>query len=89
MKGRIRQLEEQICRAAAGNVESQSLPSPRDQDIETATSSLGGIFHLHQQNQTHGRRGAVVHGVTHKNRLFGQSHFVSSVAPLVNPHTAH
>lgn len=56
--------------------------APRTQ---TTSSTLGGTFHVHcsnesSSNQPHG----IVWGVSHKNRLFGQSHWAVNGVLQVN-----
>ncbi|RHZ58376.1 fungal specific transcription factor domain-containing protein [Aspergillus thermomutatus] len=71
LRTRIRELEEQLSRAAHAIQPSASTP---DSNIETTSSRLSGIFHVHREvGQVKTR------SVTHKRRLFGQSHWYNTI----------
>lgn len=80
MVGRIRQLEEQLSKASKI---TQSLVSTPNSNIETTTSSLGGTFHLHRENRTLGQPEAITRSVSHKTRMFGQSHWINPLFVFV------
>ncbi|KAI1388513.1 putative C6 transcription factor [Hypoxylon trugodes] len=76
---RIRQLEEQLSKAT--KTSSQSPASTTESNIETITSRIGGTFHIHHEDGF-GQPQAIPRSITHKTRLFGQSHWVTGF-PLV------
>lgn len=54
---------------------------------ETTAAGLGGTFYVHydQETETDGRPPQrIPRGVSHKTRLFGQSHWVSPTLALVS-----
>lgn len=84
MKLMIKHLQEQLARAS-----HQHLATPvctENPDIEIATSSIGGTFHI--QGGMH-LLGACDHfssrSVMHKTRLFGQSHWCHEAALVSRP----
>ena len=56
------------------------------------TSSLGGTFHAHRDPRTSNHSQGITRNVTHKTRLFGQSHWINTVTLIqdlseqVEPH---
>lgn len=94
MQLRIRQLEEQLCKASPSSVSTcPSSVHTSATDIETRTSQIGGTFHIHHPSssvtEARAEAGAVhkaqaiSRNISHKTRLFGQSHWVNTIAPLV------
>ena len=97
MKMRIKELEEQLSQggtpaSSSSSVISRSsvsLPSPSSEQLK---SSLGGTFYVFQENRLFNQAQAVVRSVAHKNRVFGQSHWISSfvlfrdIIDMIEPH---
>lgn len=81
MAGRIKQLEEQLSKAQRL---TQSLASTPNSNIETTTSSLGGTFHLHRESRALGLSQVITRSVTHKTRMFGQSHWINPLFTFVS-----
>lgn len=83
LKLRIQELEEQLSQASTP---ASSAPSVISKSVEFSTlhsndqlkSSLGGTFDVVQESRLYGQAQAVVRSVAHKNRVFGQSHWISS-----------
>ncbi|RDW75429.1 hypothetical protein BP6252_06571 [Coleophoma cylindrospora] len=70
---RIRQLEDQLSKSTLSPIQpSASTPSS---NIETTSSRLGGTFYIHSEKGPSGQTNAVARNITHKTRLFGQSHW--------------
>ncbi|KAK3381478.1 hypothetical protein B0H63DRAFT_475812 [Podospora didyma] len=67
---RIKQLEDQLSKVAP-----TSAPSPNPNGIETTTSRIGGIIHVHREQ-------GISRSISHKKRLFGQSHWINAVVSL-------
>ncbi|OIW27604.1 hypothetical protein CONLIGDRAFT_655445 [Coniochaeta ligniaria NRRL 30616] len=85
LKLRIRQLEDQLSKSnLMPNHSSVSTPQSNVSNVETASSRLGGTFHLHYGSGSPGQpHPAIARSVTHKTRLFGLSHWATSGVPLV------
>ncbi|KAK0384093.1 hypothetical protein NLU13_8182 [Sarocladium strictum] len=82
LKLRIQQLEEQLSKSDLET--NRSTVSTPYSSVETASSRLGGTFHLHLERASLGQPTAgIARGVTHKTRLFGSSHWATSGVPLV------
>lgn len=77
LKGRIRLLEEQL--AVATSMSSQSPVSTPNSSIETISSRLGGTFHIHRESRSLVQPQNIIRSVTHKNRQFGQSHWINII----------
>lgn len=56
--------------------------------VETRTVDIAGKFYFHAEHRSANQPQAVTRSVTHKTRLFGQSHWVNGVA-LVSLTTTH
>ncbi|KAK4462917.1 hypothetical protein QBC42DRAFT_325978, partial [Cladorrhinum samala] len=54
-------------------------PAP---NVETTTVGIAGTFHLHTENCQTGKPQAVTRSVSHKARLFGQSHWINGISLL-------
>lgn len=52
--------------------------------IETKTRNIAGNFHFHTEHRVTSQPHAAVRSVTHKTRLFGQSHWVNAVGLVSN-----
>jgi hypothetical protein len=83
LKARIQELESQLSIAACKTTGTPSLtpksalPIP-NHSIESVATGLGGDFDVLQQSPVFGQARSVVRNVAHKNRVFGQSHWISS-----------
>lgn len=83
MKLRIQELEEQLSQASTPASSAPSLVSRSGQSstlhgTDQVKSTLGGTFDVVQESRLFGQAQAVVRSVAHKNRVFGQSHWISS-----------
>jgi hypothetical protein len=56
-------------------------------DIETMTSRLSGMLHIHRKRGASDQPEPIPHNVSLKTRLFGQSHWAVSGVCLVSAHT--
>ncbi|KAF2630996.1 putative C6 transcription factor [Macroventuria anomochaeta] len=97
MKLRIQELEEQLSQVSTPASSAPSvtpkfvswLPSHSTDQIK---STLGGTFDVIQESRLFGQAQAVVRSVAHKNRVFGQSHWISSftlfrdIIEMIEPH---
>jgi hypothetical protein len=83
LKVRIRELEGQLSIAASKSsgtpllTPKSTLPIP-NRSIESVTLGFGGHFDVLQDSSAFGQTRSVVRNVAHKNRVFGQSHWISS-----------
>ncbi|UPK94791.1 hypothetical protein LCI18_005726 [Fusarium solani-melongenae] len=84
LRSRVRQLEDQLSRGHPGS--SQSMVSTPTSNIETASSRIGGTFHFYSESHIFGRALPITRGISHKTRLFGQSHFVYTMTLLKDMH---
>ena len=78
VKSRIRQPEEQLSKATQKSTQSSVLTS--NSNIQTTTSSIAGTFYVHHESRLLGQAQVISRSVTHKTRLFGQSHWINGVA---------
>ena len=78
MKNRIKELEEQLGRLSSG-FPAQSHPRTAISSILTDNSYITGAFHVHQEARFPGDASVISRGVTHKARLFGQSHWINGI----------
>ncbi|KAI2611671.1 putative C6 transcription factor [Hypoxylon fragiforme] len=96
LKRRIRCLEEQLSSHAAASQSSSTTRtsalwkcSPTSNNIETISSRISGTFYIHHEGR---QSPAISRSVTHKNRIFGQSHWVNGfslmrdIIDLIEPH---
>lgn len=83
LKNKIKQLENQLSKAAKSPVES-SAPTPVS-DIETTHSHLAGTFHVHNESLPSNLGQVVKRRFIHKRRFFGQSHWISSMSLVIIP----
>ena len=80
LKSKVRLLEEQLTKSGTTSLTTQvSTPAS---NLETTSTQLGGTFHVHAQSQFGGAM-VIPRAISHKTRLFGQSHFVTGL-PLVS-----
>lgn len=77
MKSRIRQLEEQLSKMTPTS--TQSPKSISNSNVETSASDIGGTFYFHSESNLFGQVQVINRSVTHKSRLFGQSHWINGV----------
>ncbi|KAJ6022722.1 hypothetical protein N7460_013117 [Penicillium canescens] len=82
LRSKIRELEEQLSKAA-GTPTQSTAPTPTS-DIEVTTSQLAGTFHVHNENlpSNHGQSQAISRTFWHKTRLYGQSHWIGAISLL-------
>ncbi|CAJ0546899.1 Ff.00g015260.m01.CDS01 [Fusarium sp. VM40] len=80
LRNRIRLLEGQVSHNTS--CPAQSLISTPASNTETSSSQLGGTFHIHSQLQPDGAI-RLPRVISHKTRMFGQSHFVTGL-PLLS-----
>lgn len=80
LKLRIKELEEQLSKTTLAPVQSPVV-TPR-LNIETTASHIGGTYHVHCEKLP-GQDESVARGITHKSRLFGQSHWEVNVVLMV------
>lgn len=83
MRIRIQELEEQLSQVSTPASSVPSLASNSNEPVllqnkDQVTSTLGGTFDVVQESRLFGQAQAVVRSVAHKNRVFGQSHWISS-----------
>lgn len=78
IKSKIRELEEQLEKAAPRSIAA----TPRT-NLEATTSRVGETVYVHHESRVSGESQPITHSVTHKARLFGQSHW-ASIVPLVS-----
>lgn len=91
MRNRIKHLEEQLHKASSvASLASPSHAETAASNIETTTSQMGGTFHIHHPSPTEDVQGimsrqaqAISRNISHKTRLFGQSHWANTMAPVV------
>lgn len=89
---RIRQLEAQLYKASPGSTEESS--ARPDTNIETTETKLSDTFHIHRGDRGVLDQAALVsRSISHKTRLFGQSHWINSfilivrdMVELIEPH---
>jgi hypothetical protein len=81
LKLRIRELEDQLSKSTLRPTQSP-VPTPNT-NIETTSSHLGGTFHAICESSSIGQPQAITRSITHKTRLFGQSHWAVNGLLLV------
>jgi hypothetical protein len=83
LKARIRELESQLSIAARKSsgtpllTPKSTLPIP-NRSVESVALGFGGNFDVIQDSSPFVQTQSVVRNVAHKNRVFGQSHWISS-----------
>jgi hypothetical protein len=87
LKLRIQQLEDQLAQANARPMDQPSHDLDPASDIETMTSRLSGMLHIHRKRGASDQPEPIPHNVSLKTRLFGQSHWAVSGVCLVSAHT--
>ena len=78
LKLRIRQLEDELSNLTCRQSKSP-LPGASS-NIETVSTQLGGAVHIHRETGT----GDIARHVSHKSRVFGQSHWIVSGVLMVS-----
>jgi hypothetical protein len=86
LKLRIKELEERLSKTTLVQVQSP-LVTPR-LNVETTASRIGGTYHVHCEKLP-GHNESVARGITHKSRLFGQSHWEVNVVLMVRSIIIH
>ncbi|RDL38255.1 Uncharacterized protein BP5553_02595 [Venustampulla echinocandica] len=84
MKSRIKHLEEQLSKTTLEPI--QSPVSTTNTTIETSTSDMGGTFSIHRESRLLGQPPTITRSVTHKKRMFGQSHWFNGVVLIFEPY---
>ncbi|KAH7129501.1 hypothetical protein B0J13DRAFT_509852 [Dactylonectria estremocensis] len=90
MRMRIQQLEEQLSKATIQPPQTHTLPpvpvptAGSDSIFETASSRLAGTFHIHRST-LFGEAQVFKRSITHKTRMFGQSHWINGATMAINP----
>ncbi|KAF2681793.1 hypothetical protein K458DRAFT_391743 [Lentithecium fluviatile CBS 122367] len=86
------QLEQQLQRATSQPRSSCPAPSPAA-TIEASSTRIGGTFYIHRGNPVRGQHPGVNRSVTHKKRMFGQSHWMNygivlirDIAEMIDEH---
>ncbi|KAI1444299.1 putative C6 transcription factor [Annulohypoxylon stygium] len=75
LRSRIKQLEEQL---STINLTPSRSPAPTPgSNIEAINSRISGTFYIHHEDQLTGQPQAISRSVTHKTRVFGQSHWIT------------
>lgn len=75
MKLKIRQLEEELAKLSPSSIQSSDpKSSPKTQ---MTTSQVGMTLYVHCEQPQ-----AIIRSITHKTRVFGQSHWISGVAQV-------
>ncbi|KAL7910360.1 hypothetical protein GGI35DRAFT_448582 [Trichoderma velutinum] len=75
LKSEIGQLKEQLFNATVKSTQVYS--GAPDFQIETRSSRMGGTFHIHGDSRLRGQPQLIPRNLTHKTRLFGQSHWMN------------
>ncbi|KAF3071175.1 hypothetical protein GL218_00223 [Daldinia childiae] len=89
LKNKIKQLEERLSQS---NETSQSPIQTPGSNIEAISSRIGGTFYVHHEDPLAGQPQNISRSVTHKSRMFGQSHWITGMAlvrdilNLIEPH---
>lgn len=83
LRSKIKQLENQLARSTKSPAESPA-PTPVS-DFETTHSHLAGTFHVHNESLNSNQGQTVRRSFIHKRRLFGQSHWISSMSLVIDP----
>ncbi|KAI1084576.1 hypothetical protein F5B20DRAFT_591586 [Whalleya microplaca] len=78
IQGKAKQLEEDVPKAVPRPVRSHF--STPGSNVETTTSHLGGILFIHHEGNLEDQPQAIARSVTHKTRLFGQTHWMNIVS---------
>ncbi|XP_014554662.1 hypothetical protein COCVIDRAFT_17600 [Bipolaris victoriae FI3] len=81
LKLRIRDLEDQLSKLTSRLANPS--PEPPHSNIQTLNSTLSGTFHVHCEGSSLGQQQAIARGVSHKTRLFGQSHWTVNGVLLI------
>lgn len=79
MKARIAELEEKLSHSGsvAASVASVSPSSPAATHAVQTVTSLAGVIEVLEDNRSFGRAHTISRSIAHKNRLFGQSHWMN------------
>jgi hypothetical protein len=81
LKLRIRDLEEQLSKLTSNPANTS--PETPHSNIQTLNSTISGTFHVHCEGSSLGQQQSIARSVTHKTRLFGQSHWAVNGVLLV------
>ncbi|KAI1471652.1 putative C6 transcription factor [Daldinia caldariorum] len=89
LKDKIKQLEEQLSQS---NRTARSPIQTPGSNIEAISSRIGGTFYIHHEDTLAGQPPGISRSVTHKSRMFGQSHWITGMSlvrdilALIEPH---
>ena len=86
LKLRIQDLEEQLSKLASKPF-NPSLENPNP-TFQTLNSTISGTFHVQCEGSSPSQQPAIARSVTHKTRLFGQSHWAVNGVLLVRLRSA-
>jgi hypothetical protein len=75
---------QQAASSAASPANTPVSTFTRNSPVETKTLHFAGNFHLHTEHRQDSQPHAVTRSVTHKTRMFGQSHWVTSISLVTN-----
>lgn len=91
MQRRIKELESELAEVSIKQPPSQNPPvelapsltdpfSTQPEDTVTTSTRLAGTFHVHNESSECGAgRDGIPRSVTHKTRVFGQSHWINGI----------
>ncbi|OTA90632.1 hypothetical protein M434DRAFT_366756 [Hypoxylon sp. CO27-5] len=82
LRSQIKQLEEQLSKVT--RTSSRPTASTSDSNIEAISSRIGGTFYIHHEDRSTGESQAISRSVTHKTRVFGQSHWITGFSLVQN-----
>ncbi|KAI1412362.1 putative C6 transcription factor [Hypoxylon sp. FL1857] len=82
LRNQIKQLQEQLSKAT--RTSSRPPASASDSNIEAVSSRVSGTFYVHHEDRSTGESPIISRSVTHKTRVFGQSHWITGFALVRN-----
>lgn len=77
LKNRIKELEVQLQQVKKSPAASQPWTANFTSNVEAGTTSIGGSFFIHHGNPALGQHPIVNRSISHKKRMFGQSHWMN------------
>ena len=92
IKSQINQLEERLSRLGHESTQSIVQPLIQETEIQIPTAHLGGTLTAHAEcrfSDQDEKVLSVTRNLAHKNRLFGQSHWVNGATLVSMRHTLH
>ncbi|KAI0843665.1 putative C6 transcription factor [Hypoxylon sp. FL0890] len=82
LRSQIKQLEEQMAKATRTSPRPPA--STSDCNIEAISSRVSGTFYVHRESRSTGESQTISRSVTHKTRVFGQSHWITGFSLVQN-----